>query len=130
MTHVDASCAHVAAWCYTEKATPARHRPERQYNARAKRWKQCSPNMLLHGALKDLMVHAIVSDVDAAMVAQFSPYQRRALTVRLAPSAMILLVAAVVLLIVAAQSGYCRIYRRGSLCYTVSPGGILTSATT
>ena len=30
--------------CYTEKATPARHRPERQYNARAKRRKQCSPN--------------------------------------------------------------------------------------
>ena len=28
----------------TEKATPARHRPERQYNARANRRKQCSPN--------------------------------------------------------------------------------------
>ena len=31
-------------WCYTEKATPARHRPERQDNACANRRKQCSPN--------------------------------------------------------------------------------------
>ena len=30
--------------CYTEKATPARHRPERQHNACANRRKQCSPN--------------------------------------------------------------------------------------
>ena len=30
--------------CYTEKATPARQRPERQYNACANRRKQCSPN--------------------------------------------------------------------------------------
>ena len=30
--------------CYTEKATPARHRPERQYNACANSRKQCSPN--------------------------------------------------------------------------------------
>ena len=30
--------------CYTEKATPAKHRPERQYNACANRGKQCSPN--------------------------------------------------------------------------------------
>ena len=30
--------------CYTEKATPARHRPERQHNARSNRRKQCSPN--------------------------------------------------------------------------------------
>ena len=87
-------------------------------------------HMLLHGVLKDLMVHAIVSDVDAAMVAQFSPAHRRAVRVRLVPSAMTLLVAVVVLLIVAAQSGYCRIYRKGSLCHTVSPGGIPTSATT
>ena len=29
--------------CYTGKATPARHRPERQYNAGANRRKQCSP---------------------------------------------------------------------------------------
>ena len=33
------------AWaCYTEKATPARHRPERQYNACDNRRKQCSPD--------------------------------------------------------------------------------------
>ena len=34
------------AWglCYTEKATPTRHRPERQPNARSNRRKQCSPN--------------------------------------------------------------------------------------
>ena len=31
-------------WCYTEKATPARHRPERQHNARSNRRKQRSPN--------------------------------------------------------------------------------------
>ena len=30
--------------CYTEKASPTRHRPERQHNARANRRKQCSPN--------------------------------------------------------------------------------------
>ena len=30
--------------CYTEKATPARHRPERQHNARSNRRKQCSLN--------------------------------------------------------------------------------------
>ena len=30
--------------CYTEKAAPTRHRPERQHNARANRRKQCSPN--------------------------------------------------------------------------------------
>ena len=30
--------------CYTEKATPARHRPERQHNAHANRRKQGSPN--------------------------------------------------------------------------------------
>ena len=30
--------------CYAEKATPARHRPERQHNARSNRRKQCSPN--------------------------------------------------------------------------------------
>ena len=30
--------------CYTEKASPTRHRPERQHNARANRSKQCSPN--------------------------------------------------------------------------------------
>ena len=30
--------------CYTEKASPTRHRPERQDNARANRRKQCSPN--------------------------------------------------------------------------------------
>ena len=30
--------------CYTEKATPARHRPERQDNARSNRRKQRSPN--------------------------------------------------------------------------------------
>ena len=30
--------------CYMEKATPARHRPERQHNARSNRRKQCSPN--------------------------------------------------------------------------------------
>ena len=29
--------------CYTEKATPARHRPERQHNARSNLRKQCSP---------------------------------------------------------------------------------------
>ena len=29
---------------YTEKATPARQRPERQHNARSNRRKQCSPN--------------------------------------------------------------------------------------
>ena len=32
------------AVCYTEKASPTRHRPERQHNARANRRKQCSPN--------------------------------------------------------------------------------------
>ena len=32
------------ALCHTEKATPARHRPERQYSACANRRKQCSPN--------------------------------------------------------------------------------------
>ena len=32
------------ALCYTEKATPARHRPERQHNARSNRRNQCSPN--------------------------------------------------------------------------------------
>ena len=31
-------------WCYTEKAAPTRHRPERQHNARPNRRKQCSPN--------------------------------------------------------------------------------------
>ena len=30
--------------CYTEKAAPTRHRPERQHNERANRRKQCSPN--------------------------------------------------------------------------------------
>ena len=30
--------------CYTEKALPTRHRPERQHNARSNRRKQCSPN--------------------------------------------------------------------------------------
>ena len=30
--------------CYTEKAAPTRHRPERLHNARANRRKQCSPN--------------------------------------------------------------------------------------
>ena len=30
--------------CYTEKATEARHRLERQYNACANRKKQCRPN--------------------------------------------------------------------------------------
>ena len=30
--------------CYTEKATPARHGPERQHNARSNRRKQRSPN--------------------------------------------------------------------------------------
>ena len=30
--------------CYTEKATEARHRPERQYNACDNRKKQCRPN--------------------------------------------------------------------------------------
>ena len=30
--------------CTTEKATAARHRPERQHNARSNRRKQCSPN--------------------------------------------------------------------------------------
>ena len=36
----------LVAWslCYTEKAAPTRHRPERQHNARANRRKQCSPN--------------------------------------------------------------------------------------
>ena len=29
--------------CYTEKATPARHRPKRQHNTRPNRRKQCSP---------------------------------------------------------------------------------------
>ena len=33
-----------ATMCYTEKATPARHRPERQYNACPNRRKQCSTN--------------------------------------------------------------------------------------
>ena len=32
------------AGCYTEKATPARPRPERQHNARSNRRKQCSPS--------------------------------------------------------------------------------------
>ena len=32
------------AGCYTEKATPARYRPERQYKACANRRKQCRPN--------------------------------------------------------------------------------------
>ena len=31
-------------WCYTEKASPTRHRPEHQHNARSNRRKQCSPN--------------------------------------------------------------------------------------
>ena len=35
---------YMHAWCYTEKATPARHRPERQHNARSNRRKQRSPN--------------------------------------------------------------------------------------
>ena len=30
--------------CYTEKASPTRHRPVRQHNARSNRRKQCSPN--------------------------------------------------------------------------------------
>ena len=30
--------------CYTEKASPTRHRPEHQHNARSNRRKQCSPN--------------------------------------------------------------------------------------
>ena len=30
--------------CYTEKASPTGHRPERQHNARSNRRKQCSPN--------------------------------------------------------------------------------------
>ena len=36
----------LVAWglCFTEKAAPTRHRPERQHNARANRRKQCSPN--------------------------------------------------------------------------------------
>ena len=34
----------INSMCYTEKATPARHRPERQNNACANRRKQCSPN--------------------------------------------------------------------------------------
>ena len=34
----------VCGVCYTEKATPARHRPERQHDARSNRRKQCSPN--------------------------------------------------------------------------------------
>ena len=43
-------CSHITAQptkpprCYTEKATSARHRPERQHNARSNRRKQCSPN--------------------------------------------------------------------------------------
>ena len=32
--------------CYTEKAAPARHHPECQYNACANRRKQCSPNKI------------------------------------------------------------------------------------
>ena len=31
--------------CYTEKASPTRHRPEHQHNARSNRRKQCSPNL-------------------------------------------------------------------------------------
>ena len=51
--HYDASASSATASaqgailpyvCYTEKATPARHRPERQHNARSNRRKQCSPN--------------------------------------------------------------------------------------
>ena len=38
------SCAHVVIMCYTKKASPTRHRPERQHNARSNRRKQCSPN--------------------------------------------------------------------------------------
>ena len=30
--------------CYTEKASPTRHRPDRQHNPRSNRRKQCSPN--------------------------------------------------------------------------------------
>ena len=39
-------CCQAVAYqkCYTEKASPTRHRPERQHNARANRRKQCSPN--------------------------------------------------------------------------------------
>ena len=39
-------CVHpsVREMCYTEKATPARHRPERQHNALSNRRKQCNPN--------------------------------------------------------------------------------------
>ena len=43
-------CENRAGWlvawevCYTEKASPTRHRPERQHNARSNRRKQCSPN--------------------------------------------------------------------------------------
>ena len=38
------TCSRCLHMCYAEKATPARHRPERQHNARSKRRKQCSPN--------------------------------------------------------------------------------------
>ena len=34
----------VTAVCRAEKATPTRHRPERQHNTRSNRRKQCSPN--------------------------------------------------------------------------------------
>ena len=37
-------CIRSRGVCYTEKATPARHRPERQHNARSNRRKQCSSN--------------------------------------------------------------------------------------
>ena len=42
--HEKSRILSMLSMCHTEKATPARHRPERQYNARAKRRKQCSPN--------------------------------------------------------------------------------------
>ena len=33
----------LSLFCYTEKASPTRHRPERQHNARSNRRKQCRP---------------------------------------------------------------------------------------
>ena len=45
-----AGCTSLSRWvfrlteCYTEKASPTRHRPERQHNASSNRRKQCSPN--------------------------------------------------------------------------------------
>ena len=43
-TSLSTSCGDAWVQCYTEKASPTRHRPERQHNARSNRRKQCSPN--------------------------------------------------------------------------------------